>query len=171
MRTAADKKICRAGASCRQLWVTACAQGCRKRGRGEGGTLRFPDFSQPSPLSGFHCTAACERRRRRHAPCVPQSRIRFTQLASSQTRTDHRRGEYSNTERVCGRGGVFFFTRTWSAGQPRAPPQFAAAASSLLQAGLGSVVYRRRRPRPVSRPGSSVWGTHKEAQTLGSGAV
>lgn len=109
MRTAADKKICRAGASCRQLWVTACAQGCRKRGRGEGGTLRFPDFSQPSPLSGFHCTAASERRRRRHAPCVPQSRIRFTQSASSQTRTDHRRGEYSNTERVCGRGGVFFF--------------------------------------------------------------
>lgn len=108
MRTAADKKICRAGASCRQLWVTACAQGCRKRGSGEGGTLRFPDFSQPSPLSGFHCTAASERRRRRHAPCVPQSRIRFTQLASSQTRTDHRRGEYSNTERVCGRGGVFF---------------------------------------------------------------
>lgn len=101
------KNICRAGASYRQLWVTACAQGCRKRGRGEGGTLRFPDFSQPSPLSGFHCTADSERRRR-HAPCVPQSRIRFAQLASSQSRTDPRRGEYNNTERVCGHGGIFF---------------------------------------------------------------
>lgn len=82
--------MCRAGASCRQLWVTACAQGCRTRGRGEGGTLRFPDFSQPSPQSGFHCTADSgrRRRRRRHAPCVPQSRIRFTELASSQNRAD-----------------------------------------------------------------------------------
>lgn len=76
------------------------------------------------------------------------------------------RGEYSNTARVCVRCVWFFFassphTRIRPTGQPRAPPQF-AAAGSLPQAGLGSVVCRRRIPRPASRPGSSVWRTHKK---------
>lgn len=43
----------------------------------ERGILRFPDFSQPSPLCRFHNTTDSKprRRRRRHAPSVLQSRI------------------------------------------------------------------------------------------------
>lgn len=138
---------------------------------GEGGTLRFPDFSQPSPLCRFHSTADSEarrrRRRRRHAPCVPQSRIHFTQPASPHTRTDldevstATRREYAVV--VC---VVFFLLpRTCSAGRPRAPPTPTPPLARLPRPGLVSAVCRRR--RPVSRPDSPEAGNVKKPQTLG----
>lgn len=48
------------GAPCRQLRITAGAHSCRER----GDILRFPDFSQPSPLWRFHITADSEPTRR-----------------------------------------------------------------------------------------------------------
>lgn len=137
---------------------------------GEGGTLRFPDFSQPSPLCRFHSTADSEarrRRRRRHAPCVPQSRIHFTQPASPYTRTDL--DEVSTATRrecvvvLC---VVFFLlSRTCSAGRPRAPPTPPPPLARLPRPGLVSAVCRRR--RPVSRPDSPEAGNIKKPQTLG----
>lgn len=80
-----DQKKCYVGASCRQLWVTAGTQELQK----ERGILRFPDFSQPSPLCRFHNTTDGKpRRRRRHAPSVLQSRIHPNRPALSQIQLD-----------------------------------------------------------------------------------
>lgn len=137
---------------------------------GEGGTLRFPDFSQPSPLSG--CLPLHGRQRAEPTTtttCAVLASIPHTFPTVSVVPEPRRPrpGEHSDTERVCGRGGggVFFrphmFSRTTGS-----PATIRRRASSLPQAGLGSVVCRRRRPRPASRPGSSVWGTHKKPRRL-----
>ncbi|KAK2849210.1 hypothetical protein Q5P01_009044 [Channa striata] len=52
----------------------------------ERGILRFPDFSQPSPLCRFHNTTdSTPRRPRRHAASVLRSRVHPGRPAWSQT--------------------------------------------------------------------------------------
>ncbi len=91
----------------------------------ERGILRFPDFSQPSPLCCFHITADSKarrrRRRRRHAPSVLQPRIHSSWPAVSQIHLDP--GEVSKStqhkSRRCVFAHVWYTTESPAARSPR----------------------------------------------------
>lgn len=108
----------------------------------ERGILRFPDFSQPSPLCRFHITAD-SKPRRRHARSVPQPRIHSSRTVLSQIHLDPDKVSTSTQQKSC----RCVFAHVWLHDREQ--------RCSVSQARLVNVVWRRRRMRPVSRPDSS----------------